>query len=120
MAVKELVTHLGGKYTHKMSHANSHLILQLAMGDKWRATAKFGVLPVTPEWLVDSAFAGLQPRCQPLHHIKSACSRVCSDASETNVPWFCKRRAPAARRQLRAFPACCRCGGGQSRNPVPV
>ena len=58
MALKELVTHLGGKYTHRMSHGNSHLVLQLAMGEKWRAAAKFGVLPVMPDWLVDSALAG--------------------------------------------------------------
>lgn len=60
-AVKELVKHLGGRYTAKMSRANSHLVTRTAMGEKWRAAARFGVRPVTPDWLVDSALAGPPP-----------------------------------------------------------
>ena len=57
-AVKELVKHLGGKYTKTMTRANSHLVTRAAMGEKWRAAARFGVRPVTPDWLVDCALAG--------------------------------------------------------------
>ncbi|CAL8472179.1 g11721 [Coccomyxa elongata] len=58
LAIKELVKHLGGKYTQKMSRHNTHLIIQKAMGEKWRHATAFGVTPVTPDWLVDSARAG--------------------------------------------------------------
>ncbi|BDA47374.1 probable protein ECT2 at N-terminal half [Coccomyxa sp. Obi] len=58
LAIKELVKHLGGKYTQKMSRHNTHLIIQKAMGDKWKHATAFGVIPVTPDWLVDSARAG--------------------------------------------------------------
>lgn len=58
VAIKELVKHLGGKYTQKMSRHNTHLIIQKAMGDKWKHTTVFRVIPVTPDWLVDSARAG--------------------------------------------------------------
>lgn len=57
-AIKELVKHLGGCYTNKMSRKNTHLIIQKAMGEKWRHASKYGVTPVTPDWLVDSALAG--------------------------------------------------------------
>ena len=54
----ELVSHLGGRYTAKMSRSNTHLIVDRAHGQKWANAAAFGVQAVTTDWLVDSAKAG--------------------------------------------------------------
>ncbi len=77
MAIKELVKHLGGKYTQRMSRNNSHLIIQKAMGEKWKHARAFDVIAVTPDWLVDSALAGKQSpmisdqgSCQPHVYIR--------------------------------------------------
>lgn len=59
-AIKELVKHLGGKYTQRMTRSNTHLIIQKAMGEKWKHARAYDVKPVTPDWLVDSALAGMQ------------------------------------------------------------
>ncbi|KAK9905703.1 hypothetical protein WJX75_004882 [Coccomyxa subellipsoidea] len=58
-AIKELVKHLGGKYTQRMTRSNTHLIIQKAMGEKWKHARAYDVKPVTPDWLVDSALAGV-------------------------------------------------------------
>jgi NAD-dependent DNA ligase len=57
-AIKALVKHLGGAYTSKMSRANTHLIIQMGTGEKWRHAPVYGVKPVTADWLVASALAG--------------------------------------------------------------
>lgn len=71
-AIKELVKHMGGKYTNKMSRSNTHLIIQKAMGEKWRHAADYGVAAVTQDWLVQSAVAGEQniilPLCKSRYH----------------------------------------------------
>jgi hypothetical protein len=72
-AVRELVAHLGGSYSQKMSRANTHLILQQAAGDKWRHAATFAVRPVTIEWLVESAAAGAHAARQGTQLIVPSC-----------------------------------------------
>ncbi len=59
----ELVNHLGGKYTAKMSRSNTHLIVDRAFGQKWANAEAFGVKAVTTDWLVDSAKAGKLSSC---------------------------------------------------------
>lgn len=56
--VKEIVKHLGGKYTMHMTRQNSHLIVECAAGQKFFAAPAYGVVPVVPEWLLASADAG--------------------------------------------------------------
>ncbi|KAK9836182.1 hypothetical protein WJX81_007350 [Elliptochloris bilobata] len=56
--VKEIVKHLGGKYTTNMTRQNTHLVLERATGQKFFSAPAYGVLPVTPEWLLASADAG--------------------------------------------------------------
>ena len=57
-AIKEVITHLGGRYTAKMSRNNSHLIMDRAVGQKWANAAAYGAKPVTTAWLIDSARTG--------------------------------------------------------------
>ena len=59
--VKEIVKHLGGKYTLHMTRQNTHLVLERATGAKFHAASAYGVIPITPEWLVASADAGKMP-----------------------------------------------------------
>jgi hypothetical protein len=63
-AIKELITHLGGRYTAKMSRNNSHLIVDRAVGQKWANAAAFGAKAVTTAWLIDSARTG-KLHCRP-------------------------------------------------------
>ena len=57
-SVRTLTKLLGGTFTSNMTRRNTHLIVPCAAGDKYSAAAKFGVKPVTPDWLVSSALAG--------------------------------------------------------------
>ncbi len=59
--VKEIVKHLGGKYTLHMTRQNTHLVLERATGAKFHAAPAYSVIPITPEWLVASADAGKMP-----------------------------------------------------------
>jgi hypothetical protein len=63
-AIKEVITHLGGRYTAKMSRNNSHLIVDRAVGQKWANAAAFGAKAVTTAWLIDSARTG-KLHCPP-------------------------------------------------------
>ena len=56
--VKEIIKHLGGKYTIHMTRQNTHLVVEHAAGQKFFAAPAYGVVPVTPEWLLASADAG--------------------------------------------------------------
>ena len=56
--VKEIVKHLGGKYTIHMTRQNTHLVVERAAGQKFFAAPAYAVVPVTPEWLLASADAG--------------------------------------------------------------
>lgn len=56
--VKEIVKHLGGKYTIHMTRQNTHLVVERAAGQKFFAAPAYGVVAVTPEWLLASADAG--------------------------------------------------------------
>ena len=71
----ELVSHLGGRYTAKMSRSNTHLIVDRAFGQKWANAAAFGVEAVTTDWLVDSAKAG-KPLSLPIY--RATCLLYCA------------------------------------------
>ena len=73
--VKEIVKHLGGKYTLHLTRQNTHLVLEHAVGAKFDAAPAYGVLPVTPEWLIASADAGVQAQ---LRHREPEPARVLS------------------------------------------
>ncbi len=62
-SVKGLVKLLGGQYTIKMGHRNTHLVVPFAAGDKYRGAMRFEVAPITYKWLIDVAKSGKQPAC---------------------------------------------------------
>ena len=73
--VKEIVKHLGGKYTIHMTRQNTHLVVERAAGQKFFAAPAYGVVAVTPEWLLASADAGALP-CMvtwPLRRLWNGC-----------------------------------------------
>lgn len=57
-SVKRIVMILGGQYTIKMGHKNSHLIVPFAAGEKFEGAIRYKVVPVTSSWLIDSARSG--------------------------------------------------------------
>ena len=73
--VKEIVKHLGGKYTIHMTRQNTHLVVERAAGQKFFAAPAYGVVAVTPEWLLASADAGalLCMVTRPLRRLCEGC-----------------------------------------------
>ena len=62
-SVEQLVSIMGGRYSTSLSKKNSHLLIRAAAGPKFAGCAARGVIPVTADWLIESAHAGMyQPR----------------------------------------------------------
>jgi len=110
--VKEIVKHLGGKYTLHLTRQNTHLVLEHATGAKFDAAPAYGVHPVTPEWLLASADAGARHGCstgslRPLAPGRFSCLKPCAQEGS------CQRPSSSLRRRL-AVP-----GPGASRSGLP-
>eukprot|EP00873_Tetraselmis_striata_P003310 jgi/Tetstr1/423574/TSEL_014246.t1 len=58
--IKMMTKDLGGKYSQTMGRSNTHLVLPVATGDKYRHRDSMGVIPVTSEWLIASAVKGMR------------------------------------------------------------
>ncbi len=61
-SVEQLVSIMGGRYSTSLSKKNSHLLIRAAAGPKFAGCIARGVIPVTADWLIESAHAG---KCQP-------------------------------------------------------
>ena len=61
-SIEQLVSIMGGRYSTSLSKKNSHLLIRAAAGPKFAGCAARGVIPVTADWLIESAHAGM---CQP-------------------------------------------------------
>ena len=68
-SIEQLVSIMGGRYSTSLSKKNSHLLIRAAAGPKFAGCAARGVIPVTADWLIESAHAGMY---KPRH------SSVCS------------------------------------------
>ena len=67
ITISHLVTIMGGKYTTSMGKRNSHLLIRAAAGPKFAGCASRGVIPVTADWLIESAHAGEKANsCVPI------------------------------------------------------
>ena len=69
-AIHQLVYILGGSFTKSMGRKNTHLLIRAAAGPKFAGCAERNVIPVTVDWLIDSAHAG-----QRLWHASTQCCR---------------------------------------------
>jgi len=65
-SIKKVVRLLGGNYTVKMGHRNTHLVVPFAAGDKYKGAIRFEVAPVTYDWLVNVARSGTWLSSLPL------------------------------------------------------
>jgi hypothetical protein len=110
--VKEIVKHLGGKYTLHLTRQNTHLVLEHATGAKFDAAPAYGVHPVTPEWLLASADAGARPGCSTGSLRPLAPGRVSSLEARAQAG-SCQRPSSSLRRRP-AVP-----GPGASRSGLP-
>ncbi|KAL0048805.1 hypothetical protein WJX82_011551 [Trebouxia sp. C0006] len=57
-SVEQLVSIMGGRYSTSLSKKNSHLLIRAAAGPKFAGCIARGVIPVTADWLIESAHAG--------------------------------------------------------------
>ncbi|DBA89074.1 hypothetical protein WJX77_001689 [Trebouxia sp. C0004] len=57
-SIEQLVSIMGGRYSTSLSKKNSHLLIRAAAGPKFSGCAARRVIPVTADWLIESAHAG--------------------------------------------------------------
>ena len=74
-SIEQLVSIMGGRYTTSMSKKNSHLLIRAAAGPKFAGCAARGVVPVTADWLIESAHAGIH-KPKPMASIPNQ-AKVC-------------------------------------------
>ena len=68
-SVEQLVSIMGGRYSTSLSKKNSHLLIRAAAGPKFAGCAARGVIPVTADWLIESAHAGMYQPCLPFINV---------------------------------------------------
>lgn len=91
ITISHLVTIMGGKYTTSLGKKNSHLLIRAAAGPKFAGCASRGVIPVTADWLIESAHAGEQTHllCFNLGSlVKSTCSLCVTYLTKWNLQSF--------------------------------
>jgi len=73
-SVEQLVSIMGGRYSTSLSKKNSHLLIRAAAGPKFAGCAGRGVIPVTADWLIESAHAGMYQPHLSFIHVLTTCS----------------------------------------------